>query len=96
MRRSNTETLGEAIKAYLKAIGAEQKLKEIRLLNHWDDVVGKHIANATNDIYIRKGVLYVHIRSSIVKSELWMIRTQIVLKLNQIAEENILNEMVIK
>jgi hypothetical protein len=93
MRKSNTEPLKDVLDRYLKAIGADRKLKEIRLLRHWDSVVGRNIAHATEKIYIDKSILYVKFNSPIAKNEVMMIRNLLVKKMNDLAEEILIKDI---
>ncbi len=96
MRKSNTQSLGDAIQMYLRAIGAEQKIKEIRVLGYWDEIVGKAVSNATLDISIKSGVLYVQFNSALIKNHIWMQKTEIINLLNAKAGEEIIKSMYIK
>ncbi len=96
MQYKNEMKLGDAIKAYLKALGLDKKLKERQLINSWEEIMGKSISNATERINIYNGVLYVYLRSSIVKQELQMMRTAIISTLNQKAGEKLIKNIVFK
>jgi len=58
--------------------------------------VGKAISSRTDKVYIRDGVLYVHLKSSIVRNELMMIREALREKLNNQAGEEIIKEIILK
>ena len=96
MRRSNTQTIASVIKDYLKEAQIEGKLKEVQVVNSWEELVGKTIARRTNRIYIKNGKLYLHINSSIVKNELLMHREGIIERINTNAGEEIVKEIVIR
>jgi len=96
MRRSNTQTIASVIKDYLKEAQIEGKLKEVQVVNSWEELVGKTIARRTNKIYINKGKLYLHMNSSIVKNELLMHREGIIERINTNAGEEIVKEIVIR
>ena len=96
MRRSNTQTIASVIKDYLKEAQIEGKLKEVQVVNSWEELVGKTIARRTNKIYIKKGKLYLHMNSSIVKNELLMHREGIIERINTNAGEEIVKEIVIR
>jgi hypothetical protein len=51
MRKSNTQTIASVIKDYLKEAQIEGKLKEVQVVNSWEELVGKVIARRTNRIY---------------------------------------------
>jgi len=96
MRKSNTQTIANVIKDYLKEAQIEGKLKEVQVVNSWEELVGKTIARRTNRIYIKNGKLYLHMNSSIVKNELMMFREDIIERINTKAGEEIVKEIVIR
>ncbi len=96
MKRSNTESIAEVIRQYLQEMQIERKIKEVGLTSEWEEVVGKIIASKTEKITIRDGIMYVHIRSSVVKSELMMIREELVRALNEKAGEELIKGIVFK
>jgi predicted nucleic acid-binding Zn ribbon protein len=61
MKKNNTQSIGEVIEQYLKALKIDGKMKEARILDQWDKIVGKTIAKTTRDLYIKNRVLYIHL-----------------------------------
>jgi predicted nucleic acid-binding Zn ribbon protein len=96
MRKSNTQKISEIVDEYLKSSGLNHKLKKARIINHWEDMVGRAVAKRTTSIYIRKKTLFVSLNSSVVKNELLMMRQQIIDALNKYAGEIIIEKIVIK
>ncbi len=96
MRRSNTQTIGEALRDYIKEMKMERRLKEVDIVQSWEEVLGKTISRYTRNIFISKGVLYVEISSSVVKNELLMMRGEIRKRLNEKAGEEIVLKIVFK
>ncbi len=96
MRRSKTISIAEAIQDYIKEMNLGPKLKEISLLNSWEAIVGKAISTRTSKIYIKDKILFVHLKSSIVRNELLMIREALREKLNKEAGEEVIKEIVLK
>ena len=96
MKRSNTQSIAEAIRAYLKESKLEKPLKERELIQSWETLLGKSVARATSKIYFREGKLYVHLSSSVVKNELFMLRDEILKKLNESAGEELVREIVFR
>ena len=96
MERSNTQSLGEAIRAYLKTSKLEKPLKERQLISSWESLLGKSIARATREIYIKEGKLHVSLTSSVIRNELYMLQDEIIRKLNEAAGEELLSGMVLK
>lgn len=96
MRRSNTQSLSEVLKEYIKETRIERKLKEVDVVQSWENLLGKTIARYTTKIYIRNQVLYVHISSAVVKNELFMMREEIKRKINEKEGEEIVRTIIFK
>lgn len=96
MRRSKTISLAEAIKDYIGEMNLGQKLSEVDIINSWEEIVGKAIASRTSKIYIRDGVLFVHLKSSVVRNELLMLREALREKLNEKAGSEIIKNIVLR
>jgi predicted nucleic acid-binding Zn ribbon protein len=95
MKRKNTQPLKEVIDRYLKIIGADKRLKEIRLKEEWEEIIGKNIAAKTEKIIIKDGIVYLLVPSSIVKNELRMVKSEIIKRFNEAAGENIIRDLKI-
>lgn len=96
MRRSNTQSLSEVLKEYIKEVRIEHKLKEIDVVQSWENLLGKTVARYTKSIYIRKKILFVEINSSVVKHELFMMREEIKRKINEKEGEEIVKTIIFK
>jgi len=96
MRRSKTISLAEAMKDYLREMKLEDKLREVELIGSWEETVGRAIASRTSRVYIREGILYVHMKSSVVRNELLMMRETLKKRLNEKAGAEIVREIVLK
>lgn len=88
--------MGDAIRAYLKAMKLEKPLKERELVYSWETLLGKTVARATKDIRIRDGILQVTLTSSVIRNELHMLKDEIIRKLNEAAGEELVREMELK
>lgn len=96
MKRNNEMKLGDAIKAYLKALGLERKMLEHRLINSWGDTLGNAVAKNTSNLYIYKGVLFVELRSALIRQELLMMKTALIERLNQNVGQKIITDIVFR
>lgn len=96
MRRSETLNISEIIASLLKEQGLEDKLYENRLINSWEELLGKTIARTTRSLYIKDRILFVHISSSVVKHEVMMIRDDLVTRLNKKAGKTIIDKIVLR
>lgn len=95
MRRSDTQKIDKIIDAYLKQSGVGKKLKEMELINSWEEVVGVSVAKRTNNLFIKNRKLFVYIESSIVKNELMMLKQSLVDALNNKIKERIIDDIVL-
>jgi predicted nucleic acid-binding Zn ribbon protein len=96
MRRSKTHNIGDVIRAYLTDAGLDRKLKEVDLIQSWEEIVGAMISNRTKKIEIRDGTMFVYLQSSVVKNELMMLREPLKEALNKKAGEELIREIVLK
>ena len=96
MRRSNTQSLAEALRDYIREMRMERKLKEVDVVQSWEALLGKTIARYTRNIYLSRGILYVEITSPVVKNELLMMREEIRQRMNKQAEEELVTKIVFK
>jgi predicted nucleic acid-binding Zn ribbon protein len=95
MKRSNTQPLKEVIQEYLEALKMNQKLREVSMLSKWESTVGRTIARATKDIYIKDRKLFVVLNSSVIRNELMLIKEPLVKRLNDDAKAQVVDELVL-
>lgn len=96
MRRSKTIKLSEAISDYIREMNIGEKLNEASVLNSWEEIVGKAISSRTSKIYIKDHVLYVHLRSSVVRNELLMLRQALKERINGRMGEEVIKDIILK
>lgn len=82
-RRSNTQTIGDALSAFLRESGLDKPVYEHQLMERWPDVVGEMAARLTYKLEVREGVLYVRLRSAALKAQLFELRHDVVRRLNE-------------
>ena len=96
MRRSNTQQISAILREYIREMRFERKLKEVDVVQSWQELLGKTISRYTRNIYFSKGILFVEISSPVVKNELIMIREEIRSRLNNQSGEEIVTKIVFK
>ncbi|MDX9909512.1 MAG: DUF721 domain-containing protein [Mariniphaga sp.] len=96
MKRSNTQSLSEVLREYVRVMRMDRKLKEVDVIGSWETILGKTIARYTRNVFLSKQVLYVEIDSPVVKNELLMMREEIRLRLNELAGEEMVKKIVFK
>lgn len=95
MKRTNTQPLKAVIHEYIEALKLSQKLREVSLVSSWERIVGRTIASATKDIYIKDRKLFVVLNSSVIRNELSLIKAPLAERLNQEAGAAVIDELVL-
>jgi predicted nucleic acid-binding Zn ribbon protein len=96
MRRSNDQSLREAIKHLLNAYKLKGKILETRLLAEWENLVGNTVARYTEDLYIREKKLYIKVSNATIRQELLYSKDELLKQLNAFAGENALEDIVVR
>jgi predicted nucleic acid-binding Zn ribbon protein len=96
MRKSNTQSIEQVIRDFLREMKIDRKLKEVNIVSQWESLMGRMVAVRTSQVYIRNGILYIHVTSSVLKNELLMMRQDIIDRLNEHAGEKIVEKIVIR
>ena len=97
MRKKNTESIGEVIKQFFEENQfLKNKIAESRLITGWTSVLGDSVASYTSNIYFKNGILYVHLRSSVLRAELAMSKDKLITSLNKYANTDILKNIIFR
>lgn len=97
MRKRNTETIGEVLKQFFEENAfIRRKLAESRVVTGWSKLLGRSIASYTTNIYLRQGILYVHLSSSVLRAELLMAKERLIHNLNQHAGMAVVNDIIFR
>jgi len=96
MRRNEPRPLKDIIGECLDDLNIRRILKEKRMIAQWENMLGKAIANRTRKIYIKNRTLYVQLNSSVARAELMMIKQGILDKMNEMAGEKLIDNIVIQ
>ncbi len=69
------------------------KYEEISIVNSWEEIVGKMIAQKTSKLYIRDRVLHVNVNSAPLKNELRYHKLVLIEKVNKFAQKEIIKDI---
>lgn len=92
-RTSNEAPLKDVIDRWLKAYGLDGKMKEMDVINSWEEMMGKAVAHRTKEIKIRNRTLYLKMDSSVMRDELSHGKQVIVQRVNEKAGFEIINDV---
>ena len=93
-RKSNDQTLKEAVDSMLKAYRLDDKMRQVKLIDSWDKIMGPTVANRTVEIKIFDKKLFVKLNSASLRQELFQEREKIKNLLNEEAEAVVIDEIV--
>jgi predicted nucleic acid-binding Zn ribbon protein len=96
MEKTNTRQIREILLEFLRENKLDSKFRERNLVGSWEELMGKTISKATKNIYIKDRKLFVVISSSVIRNELYMLKNEIVRKLNERAGEAIISDLILK
>lgn len=89
-------SMADVLKEYKKEMNIDNKLKEVELINSWEDIVGLAIARRTTKIYIKGRTLVIYLSSPVVRNELLMIRETLIQRMNEQAGEKIIESVELR
>ena len=78
-----TTSISEALIAYLRENELEQSVLDVQIEEVWPKVMGETVKRLTRSIEVRDGVLYVHVNSAALKTQLFENRFELISKLNE-------------
>lgn len=82
MFKKHPEQIKALVQSIIRQNGLETPLMEKRILDSWDEVAGSIIARYTTEKFIRNQTLFVRIQNPALRSELSMMKTDLINKLN--------------
>ena len=94
--RREPKSLKDAIKHYIDDIPQRKKLKKGMILSLWPRVVGKAIAEQTENIHFEDDKLVMNVKNSAWRHEIHMSRYTIAKKLNNEVKERIVKEIIVR
>lgn len=97
MIKRNAQDLGSILKEIMEGnTQLKSKIAEHRVLRAWKEVLGEGVNKYTSNLYIKRGVLFVHLDSSVLRAELMMNKKSLLDKLNEYAEMDIIRDIVLR
>jgi len=96
MRRSETEKLSDIIKKAVQINKLTDGIDKVRIKSLWREIAGHHIYKATTELYVSRSILYVSLNSSILRSELLLIRSELVKRINEELGRKFITSIVVR
>lgn len=83
MFKRDVKILGEIVLHCLRQDGLETPLMQKRVIAAWDEIAGKAIARYTGDKFIKNQILFIKILNPALRTDLSMMREELLNRLNQ-------------
>ncbi len=97
MIKRNARDLGSILKELMEENTLlKSRIAENRVLRAWKEILGEGVSKYTSNLYIKRGVLFVHLNSSVLRAELMMNKKGLIEKLNEYAEMDIIRDIVMR
>jgi len=95
MRRTNTVSVAQVIAEIFGEYKIDGKIRETRIISAWSEVLGP-LSSPTDELYIKNRVLFVRLLSSVIRNELYMMRSTLLRRLNEKAGEEVIMDIVFR
>lgn len=96
MRRTKTMLMGDLLEEFLKRPYVAAKVAEGMLPDTWRDIVGEEAARQTVELRLENRVLYVRLRSSVLRSELLYQREALRDEINRRSGVRLVSSVVVR
>lgn len=97
MRKTTPMSFGDLWAEFIQSNPAARRhLAEARVSEVWADIVGPAVASRTTAIRVEKGVMYVHIASSVARNEIFLRREELKDLINQTVGCRVINVLIVK
>lgn len=88
--------MGDLLEEFFSRPYVAAKVAEGKLPDTWRTIVGDRVADMTTRLSLENHVLYVHVTSSVVRSELFYRRDALVAEINRLSGVRLVNVVIIK
>ena len=96
MKRTNYQPIGEVLQEFFAQPHIAAKIAESRIPEVWPSVVGERAASMTTELRVERHVLYAHIKSSVIRQELFYRRDAIAAEINRVLGVKVVNVLIIR
>ncbi len=96
MRKTNLMNIGVVIKKLMQNPKLVDRLEKLDVLDIWKDIIGKDLEKYIAEARIKDNILYVKVKSSIVKNELSYKKTDLIKKINKKIGKEIIKDINLK
>lgn len=96
MRGDNNRKVGDIIRKLMKNPKLSEKLDKLEAIDAWNELIGKQLSKYITDQKINKGILYVKLKSAVVRNELSYKKSEFINQINKKVGKQLLADIVLK
>lgn len=96
MRGDNNRKVGDIIRKLMKNPKLSEKLDKLEAIDAWNEVIGKQLSKYITDQKIDKGILYVKLKSAVVRNELSYNKSEFINQINKKVGKQLLADIVLR
>jgi len=88
--------LSSVIRKILKNPKLSRRLDEIRIIEIWDEIIGKNLQKYVIDSKVYKGKLYIKLKSSTLRNEFTYQKSDLIRQINQRFGKKVIEDIILK
>jgi len=92
--KKGPERIGSVLGNLLKDLGLEKRIREQELIINWEKIVGNNIAENTKPFKIEGTKLFLKVKSSAWRNELFYLKKELIAKLNDSAKQELIKDII--
>ncbi|MEC9209464.1 MAG: DUF721 domain-containing protein [Bacteroidota bacterium] len=96
MRGNNNRKVGDIIRKLMKNPNLAEKLDKLDALDAWENIIGMQLCKYITDQKIYKGILYVKLKSAVVRNELNYKKSDLMKQINQKIGKELITNIILK
>lgn len=96
MSEKNEHNLKQLLDQMLDKYKLSEKLDEVDLMSHWEELMGSMIYKHTLQLKVQNHKLYIRLDSPVVRQELIYGKTLIIQKVNDFAKKELINDVIFR
>lgn len=88
--------LSSVIRKILKNPKLSRRLDDIRIIEIWDEIIGKNLQKYVIDSKVYKGKLYIKLKSSTLRNEFTYQKSDLIRQINQRFGKKVIEDIILK
>ncbi len=96
MRGDNNKKVGDVIRKLMKNPKLADRLDKLDVLYAWEEMIGPALCKYIIDQKVYKGILYVKLRSAVVRNELSYKKSEFIREINQKLGRDLISDIILK